>query len=283
MGSLRAWFRRTSSIQLPRLSIPIYQYVLIIFRTLILRQLSDLNVYAESFFRGWYSLGIKTPKDPGAGKKRGVFWAPSSLDPKDETRSYARTAHYDRVIGSRPNYHLLTNTAVQRISILDGKAVGVELIDHNSTELHSVKAGKEIVLAAGSVHSPQILQLSGIGPQAMIEKLGIRFHMDLPGVGHNFQDHPTMYPAFGCMSIGALPSIQHRHSLLNIQVSLRPVLVNANHVASLSPVSAHAKLGNVDIQSELCSPTACALLVEAPRSLYHCQPGWKYRGIPPFF
>ena len=174
-------------------------------------------VHTESFFRGWYSLDIKTPKDPGAGKKRGVFWAPSSLDPKDETRSYARTAHYDRVIGSRPNYHLLTNTPVQRISIRDGKAFGAEFIDRNSTELHSVKADREIVLAAGSVHSPQILQLSGIGPQAMIEKLGIEPRMNLPGVGQNFQDHPTMYPAFGCMSFQVLPPIQHRHSLLNIQ------------------------------------------------------------------
>jgi len=157
-------------------------------------------LYAEYFFRGWNSLGVRIPKDPGAGIKSGVFWAPSSLDPSDETRSYARTAHYDRVIGLRPNYHLLTNSAVQRVAIKKGKAIAVEFIDRGSMESHSVKAKKEVILAAGSVHSPQILQLSGIGPKALTQKLGIEQQVDLPGVGQNFQDHPTLYPVFGSMS-----------------------------------------------------------------------------------
>jgi choline dehydrogenase len=161
--------------------------------------------YIEYFFRGWNSLGIVTTEDPGAGQKSGVFWAPSTLDPVDETRSYARTAHYNRVIGSRPNYHLLTNSAVQRISIRDGKASGIEYIDRDSNKLRKVKARKEVVLAAGSVHSPQILQLSGIGPEDVLEELGIEPEINLPGVGQNFQDHPTIYAAFDCTSFSDFP------------------------------------------------------------------------------
>jgi choline dehydrogenase len=202
MGSVstRVWW--TGAIKLPCLSMAIDQYVSttqMVHHCLGRRLIPFL--YAEYFFRGWNSLGVKTPKDPGAGVKSGVFWAPSSLDPKDKTRSYARTAHYDRVIGSRSNYHLLTNSAVQRITIKNGKAIGVEFIDRGSKESHSVKAKKEVILAAGSVHSPQILQLSGIGPKDVIQKLGIESQMDLPGVGHNFQDHPTLYPIFGSMSL----------------------------------------------------------------------------------
>lgn len=153
---------------------------------------------AENFFRGWASLGFPVPKDADSGYKNGAFLNPSSLDPKDQTRSYARTAHHNRA-ASRPNYHLLTNTAVKSI-ILDGlTATGVNFIDRNSTQLGLVKATKEVILAAGTFHSPQILQLSGIGPKQHLEKLGIKTKVDLPGTGENFQDHPLIYATYKCM------------------------------------------------------------------------------------
>jgi choline dehydrogenase len=148
------------------------------------------------FFSGWLSLGIRVPVDPGDGKKAGVFWGPSSLDPKDETRSYARTAHYDRVIGSRPNYHLISNSIVTKIDIQDGVARGVEYHDRASGKTAVVTANKEVIVSAGAVHSPQILQLSGIGPKNILQKLGLPVFADLPGVGHNLQDHPTLYTAW---------------------------------------------------------------------------------------
>lgn len=63
---------------------------------------------------------------------------------------------------------------------------------------HTVKASKEVILAAGAVHSPQILQLSGIGDRKLLESLEIEIIVDLPGVGRNFQDHPTLYAAWNC-------------------------------------------------------------------------------------
>ena len=128
--------------------------------------------------------------------KSGAFNVPSCLDPKDETRSYARSAHYDKVIQSRPNYHLLPSTAVSKIIIDEGTAKGVEFIDRESGKVSTVGARKEVILAAGAVHSPQILQLSGIGPKALLEPLGIETKADIPGVGHNFQDQPTLYSAW---------------------------------------------------------------------------------------
>ncbi|KAI9767690.1 MAG: hypothetical protein M1840_005562 [Geoglossum simile] len=150
----------------------------------------------KNFFRAWDSLGVPTPKDPGGGGAGGAFWAPSSLDPTDETRSYARTAHYDRVIASRPNYHLLTNTVVRRIIFNGSRAVGAEFVPRETNQSSRVLARNEVILAAGSVHSPQILQLSGVGPAGLLKSLGIQAVADLPGVGQNFQDHPTLYSAF---------------------------------------------------------------------------------------
>lgn len=76
------------------------------------------------------------------------------------------------------------------------RAVGVEYVDRASKQVTFVRAGKEVILAAGAPHTPQILQLSGIGPKAILEDLGINTIVDLPGVGKNFQDHPTIYAAF---------------------------------------------------------------------------------------
>lgn len=53
-------------------------------------------------------------------------------------------------------------------------------------------------MAAGAPHSPQVLQLSGIGPKKVLSGLGIKTLVDLPGVGENFQDQPTMYMQFTC-------------------------------------------------------------------------------------
>lgn len=152
----------------------------------------------ENFIQGWRSLGVLTPQDPTGGDANGVFWAPSSLDPKDETRSYARSAHYDRVIESRPYYHVLTNSAVVNINFEENTAVGVDYIDRKTNEVQSIEAVKEVVLAAGTIHSPQILQLSGIGEKEYLQSLGIEPIVDLPGVGQNFQDHPSLYVTYNC-------------------------------------------------------------------------------------
>ena len=149
----------------------------------------------RNFLQGWLSRGVTIPKDPGAGTAYGAFWAPSSLDPTDETRASSRRAHYDRV-RYRSNYHLLANTAVSRITFKGKRAVGVEL--HQSGT--SITAKNEVILAAG-VHSPQMLQLSGIGSSQILSKHGIDTVVNLPGVGQNFQDHPTLYAVFNFTKI----------------------------------------------------------------------------------
>lgn len=137
-------------------------------------------------------------EDPDSGESTGIFWLLRALNPDSETRSYARIAHYDRVIGSRPNYHLIPNTAASKILFNGTKAVGVQYITRSTGAVTNVTATKEVILAAGAVHSPQILQLSGVGPKAILDKFNIKTVLNLPGVGTNFQDHLDLAVSYNC-------------------------------------------------------------------------------------
>lgn len=162
-----------------------------------------LTHFSENFLHGALSLGLSMPSDPTSGDKTGITWVPSSKDSADQTRSYARSAHYDRVISSRPNYHLLPLHSVSKLLVSDNKTVtGVEYVSRETGEIRIAVATKEVILAAGTVHTPQVLQLSGIGPKALLDSLDIQTVKDLPGVGYNLQDHPAIYTQWNCKSSG---------------------------------------------------------------------------------
>lgn len=90
-----------------------------------------------------------------------------------------------------PNLHLLVESTVSKINIEGGKATGVEYVPTEGTTSprQTVKARKLVVLTAGSLGSPQILERSGVGAKSILEAAGITTIVDLPGVGTNYQDH----------------------------------------------------------------------------------------------
>ncbi|MBD8065977.1 GMC family oxidoreductase N-terminal domain-containing protein [Devosia sp. PTR5] len=90
----------------------------------------------------------------------------------------------------RGNVDLLTGALVSRVIIEAGKAVGVEYLA--GKERHVVRADREVILSAGTIQSPQILQLSGIGPADHLRSLGLPVLVDAPEVGENLQDHYQM-------------------------------------------------------------------------------------------
>jgi choline dehydrogenase-like flavoprotein len=134
----------------------------------------------------------------GALGKPGCFWVPASTDPKLQTRSSARTAYYDP-IASRSNLKVVTGVQVQEIVFATLTAKGVKLLDKTTGKTYTAFAGMELILAAGAIHTPQILQLSGVGPASVLKAAGVNVKVDLPGVGSNLQDHPVAYMmwAFG--------------------------------------------------------------------------------------
>lgn len=149
--------------------------------------------------------GVKFPEDSGAGET-GVYWFPTFMDPNTVNRSYSLTGHYENL--NRSNYHLVTSSKVNRITFNGTTATGVTFVPvvgrtgstNVTTAVKMVGARKEVILAAGAIHSPQILQLSGIGPKALLGQANITTVVDLPGVGQNFQDHPMLSISISCKS-----------------------------------------------------------------------------------
>ncbi|GAB7352670.1 hypothetical protein MBLNU459_g3033t1 [Dothideomycetes sp. NU459] len=145
-----------------------------------------------TFWKAWRELGVPTPIEGADGHAIGAFWTASSLDAKTMTRSSARTAYYDPV-ASRPNLHLLTGHTVTEILFRNLTAYGVKMTNRADNTSSLAHATKEVILAAGAIHTPQLLQLSGIGPRDVLEAAGVKVRLDLPAVGVNFQDHPAAY------------------------------------------------------------------------------------------
>ena len=88
---------------------------------------------------------------------------------------------------SRPNLTILTKAVAARILLQEKRAVGVAYYQDNA--LKEIKARREVIVASGAFGSPQLLMLSGIGPAARLQRIGIPVTHDLPGVGQNLQDH----------------------------------------------------------------------------------------------
>ncbi|OTA76984.1 putative GMC oxidoreductase [Hypoxylon sp. CO27-5] len=149
--------------------------------------------------------GVDFPPDSGAGRA-GVYWFPTFMDPRKVQRSYARTGHFDGI--NRTNHDVVAKSKVTRILLEDGTATGVIFQQKlgNATTNTIVKANREVILSAGAIHSPQLLQLSGIGPRKLLKSAGINVTVDLPGVGQNFQDHPMMFMSIVLQNFTIHPS-----------------------------------------------------------------------------
>ncbi|KAK4658271.1 hypothetical protein QC762_100470 [Podospora pseudocomata] len=171
-----------------------------------------INPKTHAFYEAAKRLsGMKVSPDAGSGQL-GLQYYQTSTNPYTGERSYSRTGHWDRL--NRANYDLLTATRVNKIVFDHHRAAGVQIYPRGeSSKKTTIRARKEVILAAGAIHTPQILQLSGIGPADLLKRAGIPVEVDLPGVGYNFQDH-TFIPAVSFSWLTSPPIPEH----LNITV-----------------------------------------------------------------
>ncbi|KAK2763406.1 gmc oxidoreductase [Colletotrichum kahawae] len=151
-------------------------------------------------------VGIHTSNDVNSGDPTGAMIVASSMSPTNQTRSDARTGYFDTA-NTRSNFHVVTGHMATRLIVgLPGsltnqesrRIIGVELSTGLSDIKRTVTANKEVILAAGAIQSPVLLQVSGIGPRQVLESLNISTQIDLPGVGNNFQDHPMARFPYNC-------------------------------------------------------------------------------------
>lgn len=144
------------------------------------------NAWVKTFDK----LGLKMKEDSQSGHGNGGYSNLITIDPASGTRSYAGTAYYQPNV-NRPNLTVLTEAQVNKITLNrhDGEifASGVDFTSFGFK--YHVKAEHEVLLCAGSLQSPQILELSGIGSRNVLEPLGIKVVVENANVGENLQDH----------------------------------------------------------------------------------------------
>ncbi|MEZ5534804.1 MAG: choline dehydrogenase [Thiolinea sp.] len=152
-----------------------------------LLKVSDLRLrrpIADYFIEAAQQCGIPWNDDYNGAEQEGVSYFQQTAY-KGFRWSTARG--FLRPALKRKNLTLVTRAHTCRVLVENKQAVGVEFLQRGRRV--TVRAGREVILAAGAINSPQILQLSGIGDQALLDKTGVPLVHHLPGVGQNLQDH----------------------------------------------------------------------------------------------
>jgi choline dehydrogenase len=151
------------------------------------------NPLYTTFIKAGVEAGYASTDDYNASQQEG--FGPMHMTVKNGVRSSASREYLDPV-KSRSNLTVITGALAQKV-ILDGKkTTGIEYkVNGNVQTAH---AAKEVVLSAGPIGSPHILQLSGIGDKDILEKAGVEVKHHLPGVGQNLQDHLEFYFQYKC-------------------------------------------------------------------------------------
>jgi choline dehydrogenase len=145
----------------------------------------------ESFTAAAVESGIPKTDDFNRGDNEGV--GRFDVTQKSGVRWSVAKA-FLRPAMNRPNLTVITGALVSKLRLEGRRALGVEF--HRDNEAQFAEARRETILAAGAIGSPQVLQLSGIGPGELLRAHGIAVAHDLPGVGENLQDHLQLRMAF---------------------------------------------------------------------------------------
>jgi len=153
-------------------------------------QVTDLNYshpFCEIFMDGAEEIGIKRNKDYNGERQEGVSYVQRTTHKR---RRVSTARAFLNPAKSRPNLTVRTNAFATRIVLEGRRAVGVDYSKGGrGGQAMQVRANREVILSGGTINSPQLLQLSGIGPSALLNTLGIEVLHDLAGVGENLRDH----------------------------------------------------------------------------------------------
>ncbi|APE02706.1 choline dehydrogenase [Alteromonas mediterranea] len=151
------------------------------------------NPLYTAFIKAGEQAGYDITSDYNGKQQEG--FGPMHMTVKDGVRSSASREYLDPV-KSRKNLTIVTGALVTKVVLEDKVAKGVEYVVNGKTE--TARTSNEVILSAGSIGSPHILQLSGIGDSEALAKAGIDVKHHLPGVGQNLQDHLEFYFQYKC-------------------------------------------------------------------------------------
>ncbi|KAK5992328.1 Dehydrogenase [Cladobotryum mycophilum] len=145
------------------------------------------NIWKESL----ENLGYPSHGDPYSGLAYGVMTNADSINHTSKTRSYSANAYLEP-IRDRENLILITQALVEKVLFIkdDRGRVMAEGVQYTKDGETKKVAAKDVILTAGAINTPKILELSGVGDANLLEKLGIDVVIDNPNVGENLQNHP---------------------------------------------------------------------------------------------
>lgn len=168
---------------------------------------NDNNVLFHAMVEAGVQAGYPRTDDLNGYQQEGFGPMDRTVTPQGRRSSTAR-GYLDMAKG-RPGLHIVTRATTDRI-LFDGKrAVGVRYLVGGSADPTDAHARREVLLCAGAIASPQILQRSGVGAPALLAALGVPLVHDLPGVGENLQDHLEVYMQYACTKpVSLYPALQ---------------------------------------------------------------------------
>jgi choline dehydrogenase len=167
---------------------------------------------SEAFVEASGQAGYKINDDFNGAEQEGCGFYQVTQTPFGQ-RANAAYAFLDEAL-ERPNLTVMTNTQVTRILFEDKKAVGVEISrEGRQGKREQLVANKEVILSSGVINSPQVLKLSGVGPEAELKAHDIPLVHDLPGVGENLQDHPDLIVRYSSKAGGSLTLLPNWESI----------------------------------------------------------------------
>ena len=175
----------------------------------------DRHELVDAMIRGAAELGIPRNDDLNGASQEGAGYL--QLTTRNGLRCSAAVA-YLKPARRRPNLVVETGAHVTRVIFEGTRAVAVDYV--NREKIIRVRSNREVVLAAGALQSPQLLQLSGVGPAALLQQHQIPVVADLAGVGENLQDHLILRLLYKCTK-PITTNDELRHPLRKVALALR--------------------------------------------------------------
>ncbi|MFY0611531.1 MAG: GMC family oxidoreductase N-terminal domain-containing protein [Hyphomicrobiaceae bacterium] len=199
--------------------------------------ITDLDLIhpiCEAFIEGAKTLGIPRNPDYNSGDQAGTGYFQRTIH---NGRRYSAAKAFLRPARKRPNVDVRTSAQAAEIVFEGKRAVGVRYVQGGRRGVtNEIRAQREVVLCAGALNTPKLLQLSGIGPAAVLRDLALDVLLDLPGVGNNLKDH------YGVRMVAHLQGVRTLNSMaqgLPLGLEIAKWLVGKPSVLSISPSLAH--------------------------------------------
>ena len=194
---------------------------------------SDMRVrrdVCDAFIAGAEEIGIPRNDDINGAQQEGAGYFQLTAR---NGRRWSTAVGYLRPARRRPNLRVVTGAHVHRLCFEGRRATGVRYAV--GPDVHEARVHAEVVLCAGAIGSPQILQLSGVGPSELLGRHGIETVHHLPGVGENLQDHLQIRAVYKCTRPTLNDEVNNpfRKALIGLEYLLRrtgPMSMGASQV-----------------------------------------------------